>query len=400
MAQLRSLASLVAAETAPLLVGDAAHLDGSAPRRGVLETSASAPVPMTQPKRAISQARVLGTCRLCLETDTESSCDPRNPLISPCHCSGSSRHVHRACLRAWRELQHRPDAWWQCDVCLYRYRFVRAWWADLLGSELALAVAFILAMAAAVALLGCLPLTDGIFAAAARHAAAQTDGVGGLSGTAGVADDSWALAPASGAYAGQYSNAAPPLSSSVPRPLGRLGNWEHANAVAARAYVNAPPWLVLHTINGLVALALLGLLMAVVLRLARAVGLPALVLLPPWASGPCAAVMPCADVSSMLADGGNCCCAAGGIDGGTSCACAAASGPPAECGLALLALISAGAMLAGMLAAAQGVYALLLLGTRWGLAHAQVMVENVQPVLADPGQTKACCVHNKITDEQ
>lgn len=63
---------------------------------------------------------VLGTCRICFETDTSPSQDPANPLICPCMCSGSSKYVHRQCLEQWRNTNHRADAYWQCEVCKYK----------------------------------------------------------------------------------------------------------------------------------------------------------------------------------------------------------------------------------------------------------------------------------------
>ncbi|GBF99934.1 hypothetical protein Rsub_12627, partial [Raphidocelis subcapitata] len=91
--------------------------------------------------------------------------DPANPLISPCLCSGSSRYVHRSCLAQWRESNHRRDAAWQCEVCHFRYRYSRAWWAGLLGSTAALAVVFAALLAALVYGLGYLPVLS---SAAAR----------------------------------------------------------------------------------------------------------------------------------------------------------------------------------------------------------------------------------------
>lgn len=36
-------------------------------------------------------------CRICLETQE----DEKNPLITPCHCTGSVRHIHLECLKQW-----------------------------------------------------------------------------------------------------------------------------------------------------------------------------------------------------------------------------------------------------------------------------------------------------------
>lgn len=63
---------------------------------------------------------MLGTCRICFESETADSQDPANPLITPCKCSGSSKYVHRQCLAQWRTTNHRADASYQCEVCKYR----------------------------------------------------------------------------------------------------------------------------------------------------------------------------------------------------------------------------------------------------------------------------------------
>lgn len=69
------------------------------------------------------------TCRICLE---EEQVD--RPLISPCLCRGGIQYVHRECLQRWRQV--RLDmAYYQCDVCRFRYRFHRLWWGKLLESR-------------------------------------------------------------------------------------------------------------------------------------------------------------------------------------------------------------------------------------------------------------------------
>lgn len=69
----------------------------------------------------------IGTCRICLEQETVDSQDPNNPLISPCHCSGGSKFVHRHCLQQWRQTAHRADAYYQCEVCKYRWEIAEIW---------------------------------------------------------------------------------------------------------------------------------------------------------------------------------------------------------------------------------------------------------------------------------
>lgn len=50
------------------------------------------------------------TCRICLE-DGE--------LISPCHCTGTTAHVHEECLVRWLNMSGRTD----CEICKFRYLF-------------------------------------------------------------------------------------------------------------------------------------------------------------------------------------------------------------------------------------------------------------------------------------
>ena len=38
-------------------------------------------------------------------------------MISPCKCSGSTGHVHRACLLKWLYISKRTD----CEICNFRY---------------------------------------------------------------------------------------------------------------------------------------------------------------------------------------------------------------------------------------------------------------------------------------
>lgn len=66
-------------------------------------------------------------CRICLGEEGDD-------LISPCRCRGGSQYVHRACLQAWRQ-SNQGDAYYQCNVCLFRYRFHRLWWGQVLESR-------------------------------------------------------------------------------------------------------------------------------------------------------------------------------------------------------------------------------------------------------------------------
>jgi len=63
------------------------------------------------------------TCRVCLETEN----DQNNPLIAPCSCSGSVKHIHLDCLKHWFEVKryHKVDVacetyiWnnLECELC-------------------------------------------------------------------------------------------------------------------------------------------------------------------------------------------------------------------------------------------------------------------------------------------
>lgn len=57
-------------------------------------------------------------CRICL--------DDEGPFISPCHCRGTSKFVHRACLDEWRAQQGVPLAFTHCSVCRFEYEVTDA----------------------------------------------------------------------------------------------------------------------------------------------------------------------------------------------------------------------------------------------------------------------------------
>ena len=37
-------------------------------------------------------------CRICLDYDFK---DDKNPMLAPCNCTGTMRHIHFECLRQW-----------------------------------------------------------------------------------------------------------------------------------------------------------------------------------------------------------------------------------------------------------------------------------------------------------
>jgi len=54
-------------------------------------------------------------CRICLENDS------LNNLISPCGCSGNSKHVHSMCLDRWRDANANNEKYNKCEVCNENY---------------------------------------------------------------------------------------------------------------------------------------------------------------------------------------------------------------------------------------------------------------------------------------
>jgi len=58
-------------------------------------------------------------CRFCFAGHNE---DGHGPLISPCRCSGSQKHVHRSCLDKWRVTQTNNMCFTHCTTCHFEYR--------------------------------------------------------------------------------------------------------------------------------------------------------------------------------------------------------------------------------------------------------------------------------------
>eukprot|EP00747_Dinoflagellata_sp_TGD_P180379 gnl/TRDRNA2_/TRDRNA2_32740_c0_seq1.p1 gnl/TRDRNA2_/TRDRNA2_32740_c0~~gnl/TRDRNA2_/TRDRNA2_32740_c0_seq1.p1 ORF type:complete len:339 (+),score=12.29 gnl/TRDRNA2_/TRDRNA2_32740_c0_seq1:38-1054(+) len=59
----------------------------------------------------------LPTCRFCLSSED----DAFGGLISPCKCSGTSKYIHRGCLRRWRTAQATWEGLYICPVCRTAY---------------------------------------------------------------------------------------------------------------------------------------------------------------------------------------------------------------------------------------------------------------------------------------
>eukprot|EP00440_Ansanella_granifera_P051489 gb/GFBE01055822.1/.p1 GENE.gb/GFBE01055822.1/~~gb/GFBE01055822.1/.p1 ORF type:complete len:228 (+),score=43.27 gb/GFBE01055822.1/:1-684(+) len=57
-------------------------------------------------------------CRICLESST----DEGDEFLSPCLCSGTSRHVHRRCLDQWRVSGFDPKTVTHCGTCKAQFK--------------------------------------------------------------------------------------------------------------------------------------------------------------------------------------------------------------------------------------------------------------------------------------
>ncbi len=55
------------------------------------------------------------TCRICFDSE------PINQLIKPCDCDGSSKFVHRQCLKKWIRLASNREAANRCMECRKEY---------------------------------------------------------------------------------------------------------------------------------------------------------------------------------------------------------------------------------------------------------------------------------------
>ena len=58
-------------------------------------------------------------CRVCFEQQLNI----KDPLISPCHCSGGIQWIHRSCLNLWRSTKTNAS-FSRCEICLFEYEVV------------------------------------------------------------------------------------------------------------------------------------------------------------------------------------------------------------------------------------------------------------------------------------
>eukprot|EP01062_Namystynia_karyoxenos_P020612 TRINITY_DN17802_c0_g1_i1.p1 TRINITY_DN17802_c0_g1~~TRINITY_DN17802_c0_g1_i1.p1 ORF type:complete len:242 (+),score=37.19 TRINITY_DN17802_c0_g1_i1:93-728(+) len=68
-------------------------------------------------------------CRICGDPTVDEA---TGPLLAPCKCVGTLRHVHRGCLAYWRKKQlyattpdGRASSYNACEVCGFEYRVQR-----------------------------------------------------------------------------------------------------------------------------------------------------------------------------------------------------------------------------------------------------------------------------------
>ncbi|GAA5859571.1 hypothetical protein JCM8547_006146 [Rhodosporidiobolus lusitaniae] len=73
------------------------------------------------------------TCRICFDGPDE---EVGNKLFSPCHCKGTMRYVHQACLEEWRKRSRRT--FFSCTSCGYEYKFRRTAAARVIMSKVTL----------------------------------------------------------------------------------------------------------------------------------------------------------------------------------------------------------------------------------------------------------------------
>uniref|UniRef100_A0A7S2IN00 RING-CH-type domain-containing protein n=1 Tax=Haptolina brevifila TaxID=156173 RepID=A0A7S2IN00_9EUKA len=88
-------------------------------------SSARMPSKMTEP-----------CCRICFETEET----PRNALLRPCKCNGTSAWVHVDCLNRWRCTSANRKSFYECNTCMFKYRFGTVGDAFLLARVLAMPV--------------------------------------------------------------------------------------------------------------------------------------------------------------------------------------------------------------------------------------------------------------------
>ncbi len=55
-------------------------------------------------------------CRICLDGENEDE------MITPCHCDGTMRYVHKKCLNNWLEINKDTEKYHRCSECKTYYK--------------------------------------------------------------------------------------------------------------------------------------------------------------------------------------------------------------------------------------------------------------------------------------
>ena len=55
-------------------------------------------------------------CRFCFEDEPDAE-----KLVTPCRCKGSSKYIHKECLRTWLVSQMKERLEGRCEVCKYLF---------------------------------------------------------------------------------------------------------------------------------------------------------------------------------------------------------------------------------------------------------------------------------------
>ena len=55
-------------------------------------------------------------CRICFEDEPDA-----DKLVTPCRCKGSSKYIHKECLRTWLISQMKERLEGRCEVCKYLF---------------------------------------------------------------------------------------------------------------------------------------------------------------------------------------------------------------------------------------------------------------------------------------
>jgi hypothetical protein len=123
--------------------------------RGVVVEGSDGPTPPVGDDAGDLPAEEELMCRICFDGESTSS----NPLIAPCRCKGSMRHVHARCLAEWRLRAVHTRSYTRCDQCRATYAVKQTWIAPLLKSRVLLHAITVLSLLLCGALGALLPFS-------------------------------------------------------------------------------------------------------------------------------------------------------------------------------------------------------------------------------------------------